>query len=232
MLSDMLKRVFDGSAVHMVATLLETRDVDQQEVQEIKKLLAEREGGRVNTESIVERLDGRGSWGLRYLLSALWQSSILLRGVWILSWFLRRCRAAVRHMLWAGALLLAPFLPLLAQARPPRHRGRTSQSVSVALEGGRGFAGNQGEVWGGIREMQTESGAHSPTDAMRDVYEDRADDLGGVQAVAPQTGETIRHGDHLRGEAEAPQIGRGGRGGVHFSCERPVFALNLEPAAQ
>ena len=66
--------------------------------------------------SLFETLDGLGFSGIQYFLSVLWQSSILFGAVWILSYFLRRRQAAVRHLLWAGALLVAPFLPLLAEA--------------------------------------------------------------------------------------------------------------------
>lgn len=44
LLRDLLRRAFDGSAAHMVAALLDSRDVDQQQIEEIKKILAEREG--------------------------------------------------------------------------------------------------------------------------------------------------------------------------------------------
>ena len=42
MLRDLLKRAFDGSAAHMVAALLDSRDVDREEIDEIKKMLSER----------------------------------------------------------------------------------------------------------------------------------------------------------------------------------------------
>lgn len=48
-----------------------------------------------------------------YLLTLLWQSSLLLVGVGILTWCLRRRSASLRHTLWVGAILLIPVLPLL-----------------------------------------------------------------------------------------------------------------------
>ncbi|GAG18839.1 unnamed protein product, partial [marine sediment metagenome] len=57
--------------------------------------------------------DQFGFAAVRYLLSVLWQSSLLLAATYCISWLLRRRRAAVRHALWAFVLLFAPFLPLL-----------------------------------------------------------------------------------------------------------------------
>jgi len=47
------------------------------------------------------------------MVSVLWQSSILLAAVGLLAWTLRRRRPAVRHVLWAGAVLAVPMIPLL-----------------------------------------------------------------------------------------------------------------------
>jgi len=43
MVADLLKRAFGGSAPLMVATLLDTSAVDEEEIEEIKRLIAERE---------------------------------------------------------------------------------------------------------------------------------------------------------------------------------------------
>jgi beta-lactamase regulating signal transducer with metallopeptidase domain len=59
-------------------------------------------------------LDETGFGAMRFLLAALWQSSILLTAAGLLTWFLRKRRASVRRALWAGALLVGPILPLVA----------------------------------------------------------------------------------------------------------------------
>ena len=75
-------------------------------------------------------------------------------------------------------------------AMPARHRGRKSQSVSESLESEQGFTSDQREVWDGVDEMQAEADASSPTDAMRDVYEDREDDLRSyLDAFGPVDGQ-------------------------------------------
>jgi len=65
------------------------------------------------SESLWAALDGVGFRAIRMLLSVLWQSSILLAAVGILSFALRRRRAAVRRTLWVLALVAAPLLPLI-----------------------------------------------------------------------------------------------------------------------
>ncbi len=59
-------------------------------------------------------LDSIGFDTMRALLSLLWQSSILLGAVAILSRLLHRQRASVRRALWVVALLAVPLLPGLA----------------------------------------------------------------------------------------------------------------------
>ena len=58
-------------------------------------------------------LDAWGFSAARYLLSVLWQSSLLLLVVLMLSRLLRHRRARAKHLLWVAALAVAPFLPLL-----------------------------------------------------------------------------------------------------------------------
>jgi len=65
--------------------------------------------------SFLASLDEWGFPAMRYLLSALWQSSLLFAATFALAYFLRRRRAAVRHAVWALALLMAPTLPLLTR---------------------------------------------------------------------------------------------------------------------
>jgi len=70
----------------------------------------------MDTLSVWSRLDAVGYGAMRLLLGALWQSSILLVAVGVLTWLLRRRRAAVRHALWVGAIVAAPLLPLIGGA--------------------------------------------------------------------------------------------------------------------
>ena len=66
----------------------------------------------MNTLSMWSGLDKAGFAVFRMLLSVLWQSSILLVGVGLLSFALRRRSARVRHAVWIAALLIIPALPL------------------------------------------------------------------------------------------------------------------------
>ena len=59
-------------------------------------------------------LDNTGYTVMRFLLSTLWQSSLLLLGVGLLDYLLRRRKAAVRHALWTFAVLAVPLIPLLS----------------------------------------------------------------------------------------------------------------------
>ncbi len=61
-------------------------------------------------------LDRLGFGALRLLLSALWQSSLLIAAIAVVALLLRRRRAAVRHAVWVAALVLTPALPLLSWA--------------------------------------------------------------------------------------------------------------------
>jgi len=74
-------------------------------------------------------LDRAGFQALRVLLSVLWQSSILLGAVALISLALRRKRAAARHVVWLGALLAVPVLPVLAWALS--HVGTPQARVAV-----------------------------------------------------------------------------------------------------
>ena len=44
MVQDLLRRAFGGSVTHMATALLHTKDVKESDIQEIKRLIAEREG--------------------------------------------------------------------------------------------------------------------------------------------------------------------------------------------
>ncbi|MFC1528549.1 M56 family metallopeptidase [Candidatus Latescibacterota bacterium] len=59
-------------------------------------------------------LDSIGFFTMRILLSILWQSSILLGAVGILSYILRRRQVSVRYRLWVAAIFIVPLLPVLS----------------------------------------------------------------------------------------------------------------------
>ncbi|HET6426829.1 MAG TPA: hypothetical protein VFJ30_00355, partial [Phycisphaerae bacterium] len=58
----------------------------------------------------LDRVGFQAAW---ILLSALWQSSILLAAAGVLAWLLRRRRASVRQAVLAAAVLASPLIPLL-----------------------------------------------------------------------------------------------------------------------
>ena len=61
----------------------------------------------------LDRVGFRAAW---VLLSALWQSSILLAAAGLLAYALRRRRATVRHAILAAAILASPLIPVLGWA--------------------------------------------------------------------------------------------------------------------
>lgn len=56
----------------------------------------------------------------------------------------------------------------------PHLRHKKMRTVSDSLRASRGHRANQSEVWADIDELHDKLGTHSRTDAMRDVYQDRA----------------------------------------------------------
>ena len=56
-------------------------------------------------------------------------------------------------------------------------RARKSSSVHFSLEESEGHKSNQGEVWDSISEVSLKACVNSPTSAMKDVYENRENDL-------------------------------------------------------
>jgi cytoskeletal protein CcmA (bactofilin family)/Zn-dependent protease with chaperone function len=61
-------------------------------------------------------LDRTGFVAARFLLAAVWQSSILLAAIAALGWMLRKRRASIRRALWISGLLIGPLLPLITAA--------------------------------------------------------------------------------------------------------------------
>jgi hypothetical protein len=83
----------------------------------------------MNAFAWLDALDRLGFAAMRYLLSALWQSSLLFVATFALAWFLRKRRASVRYLIWVAALLVAPLLPVLTSG--VRHAGAPQAPVSV-----------------------------------------------------------------------------------------------------
>ena len=61
-----------------------------------------------------ETLDIVGFETAKYVLSMLWQSSILLGAIALLTYGLRQRKALIRYRLWVAAVLVTPVLPLLS----------------------------------------------------------------------------------------------------------------------
>ena len=56
-------------------------------------------------------------------------------------------------------------------------RGKKAASVSDSLREGGNYTSDQGAIWENIEEMSESAGVHSPTGAMKDVFEGKKDDL-------------------------------------------------------
>ena len=83
----------------------------------------------MNTLTLLDQLDRLGFAAMQYLLSALWQSSLLFAATFALAWFQRKRRASVRHLIWVATLLVAPLLPVLTSG--VRHAGAPQAPVAV-----------------------------------------------------------------------------------------------------
>jgi len=67
----------------------------------------------MNAAEWLIRLDGIGFHTVRILLSILWQSSIVFIAALILTRILYKRSAALRHLIWVGAVLAVPLIPPL-----------------------------------------------------------------------------------------------------------------------
>ena len=56
-------------------------------------------------------------------------------------------------------------------------RGKKAASVSDSLREGGNYQSDQGAIWENIEEMSESAGVHSPTGAMKDVFEEKKADL-------------------------------------------------------
>ncbi|MBN1294423.1 MAG: carboxypeptidase regulatory-like domain-containing protein, partial [Candidatus Latescibacteria bacterium] len=68
----------------------------------------------MNITGLLESLDSSGFLLFRFMVSVLWQSSIVFCTVFFVTFMLRQNRAAVRHAVWIVALLMIPVIPLLS----------------------------------------------------------------------------------------------------------------------
>jgi len=59
----------------------------------------------------------------------------------------------------------------------PKSRAKKASSVSDSLKEGGNYRSDQGVIWDDIQAMSADAGVHSPTGAMRDVFEGKKDDL-------------------------------------------------------
>lgn len=67
----------------------------------------------------------------------------------------------------------------------PRMRGSKSLAVATSLEQTQRFGANQSLVWAEIQEMSDAAGVTSSTQAMREVFDSKSNDLEGYLAALP-----------------------------------------------
>lgn len=69
-------------------------------------------------------------------------------------------------------------------------RSEKARHVNENLKAGRSFRSDQGAVWDSIHRMSTEARVHSPTGAMRDVFQAKEDELDEyIQALTCEPGQ-------------------------------------------
>ncbi len=59
----------------------------------------------------------------------------------------------------------------------PRIRTSQAAAVTASLAGSRRYSSDQGALWNVIRQITEDSGVHSSTDALRDVFQSKMEDL-------------------------------------------------------
>ena len=67
----------------------------------------------MNIPFLPAEFDCMGYHAIRILLTVLWQSSIILVVIGILTYILRRKKESLRYFLWVTGILIIPVLPLL-----------------------------------------------------------------------------------------------------------------------
>jgi len=82
-------------------------------------------------------------------------------------------------------------------------RGKKATYVSNSLKQSGGYNSDQGAIWDEIQELSISAGVHSPTAAMKDVYEGKKDDLEeymkAFQCVPHQKGMFVFVGGEVAG---------------------------------
>jgi len=78
---------------------------------------------------MLPQFDRCGFEAAKMLLGVLWQSTLLMAAVAVLSWLLRRRRASLRHALWTAAIVVAPLLPFLGSILS--HSGAPQAQVAL-----------------------------------------------------------------------------------------------------
>ena len=84
-----------------------------------------------------------------------------------------------------------------------RARGNKMSSVHQSLKYGGGYQSNQSEVWKDISQLQNKLNIHSPTSAMKDIYDKEKDNLDDFLKAFPviggQCGIIVGLGGHVVG---------------------------------
>ena len=84
-----------------------------------------------------------------------------------------------------------------------RARGNKMSRVHQSLKYGEGHRSNQQEVWNDISQLQSNRNAHSPTSAMKDIYDKEKDNLDDFLKAFPliegQCGIIVGLGGHVVG---------------------------------
>jgi hypothetical protein len=85
----------------------------------------------------------------------------------------------------------------------PKMRAKKASSVSDSLKEGRHYASNQSAIWEDIEEMSFNAEVHSPTGAMKDVFEGKKNDLNdylkAFSYLAHQNGILVLVGGEIAG---------------------------------
>ena len=84
-----------------------------------------------------------------------------------------------------------------------RARGNKMSRVHQSLKYGQGYRSNQSEVWKDISDLQSKRNIHSPTSAMKDIYDKEKDNLDDFLTAFPliegQCGIIVGLGGHVVG---------------------------------
>ena len=107
-LSDLVERLFGGSAESLVMSLVETKHLTPKKLARLQKLIEENRGKEMK---ILEQML------LTFLLNASWQVSLIVTFAVVCDWLLRGVAARYRHLLWVMTLLACLAMPVLSSVR-------------------------------------------------------------------------------------------------------------------